>query len=179
MEHYSESAKHIMGWLDSCCLERLNWTWFLFSTKMFLFNTYIHFFFHPLSFYFFFFFTFTADLLAAALSSLVVVSRRRREVRQRGGSAHRLPAAQPRDALPLVRQLPLDDADLLPQGLGSAGLADAVLPAADLVQSHLEAVQLLLQREPTAVLGEQQVCEKGKPGGGGGHFYEVEGSAGQ
>lgn len=94
---------------------------------------------------FFFLITFSANLLAAALPSLVMVARRRREVRERGGSAHRLPASKARDALPLVRQLPLDDADLLPQGLGSPRLADAVLPAADLVQAHLQVVQLLLQ----------------------------------
>lgn len=105
-----------------------------------------------------FFFTFSADLLAAALSSLVVVPRGRRQVWEGGGPNYRLPAAKPRHALALVRQLPLDDADLLPQCLGAARLADAVLGAADLVQAHLQAVQLFLQRQPTAALGDQQVC---------------------
>lgn len=73
-------------------------------------------------------------------------------------SSRGLPAPEAGASLALVRQLPLDDADLLPQGLGSARLADAVLPQADLVQTRLQVVQLLLQREAPPVLWQEQVC---------------------
>lgn len=61
-------------------------------------------------------------------------------------SSHRLPAPHTGASLPLVRQLPLDDTDLLSQSFGSPRLADAVLPRADLIKTRLQVMQLLLQR---------------------------------
>lgn len=61
-------------------------------------------------------------------------------------SSHGLPATHARASLPLVCQLPLDNTDLFPQSFGSTRLADAVLPRADLIKTHLQIMQLLFQR---------------------------------
>lgn len=103
--------------------------------------------------------TLSTDLLAAALLPLVVEPCGRSVVREGGPpiSSQRLPGPHPGAPLALVRQLPLDDADLLPQSFGSPLLTDAVLPGAHLVQTRLHVMQLLVQREPPAVLWQEQL----------------------
>lgn len=71
--------------------------------------------------------TFSTYFLAAAFPSLVVVSHRGRVMGETRRSSDGVPAAQAGHTLPLVCELPLDDADLLPQSFGSARLTDAVL----------------------------------------------------
>lgn len=113
-------------------------------------------------FYIFLCFTFSTNLLAAALPPLVVVSCRgwvMGEGRTPVSSSHRIPAPHTRAPLPLVRKLPLDDADLLSQRFGSARLTDAVLSRADLIKARLQVMQLLFQRQPSPVLWQEQVCE--------------------
>lgn len=70
----------------------------------------------------------------------------------------RVPTAQAGDPLPLVCELPLDDADLLSQSFGSARLTDAVLSRADLVETRLQVVQLLVQGQSSPVLRQKQIC---------------------
>lgn len=92
--------------------------------------------------------TFSTNLLAAAFSTLIVVSRRgwvMGEGRTPVSSSHRLPAPHAGASFPLVRELSLDDTDLLSQSFGSTRLTNAVLSRADLVEARLQVMQLLLK----------------------------------
>lgn len=104
--------------------------------------------------------TLSPNLLAAALSPLIMVSHRWRVMRERRTAIpRRLTAPHDGAHLPLVRQLPPDHTDLLLQGFGPARLADAVLPRIDLIKARLQVMQLLVQRQPSPVLWQQQVWE--------------------
>lgn len=75
-------------------------------------------------------------------------------------SSNRLPAPHAGASLSLVRELPLDDTDLLSQSFGSTRLTDAVLARADLIKTRLQIMQLLFQWQPTPVLWQEQVCAR-------------------
>lgn len=107
-------------------------------------------------------FTFSTYFLAAAFPSLIVVSNWGCMMGETWSSSNRVPAAHARNTLPLVRKLPLDDADLLSQSFGSARLTDAVLSWADLVETCLQVVQLLFQRQSSPVLWQKQICDSKK-----------------
>lgn len=73
--------------------------------------------------------TFSTNLRAAAFSPFIVVSCRGWVMREGRtvSTSHGLPAPQTGPSLPLVCELPLDDADLLSQGFGPTRLTDAML----------------------------------------------------